>query len=82
MFAQLWEQQLSEKMFGFGRQDIREDVILGFLFDKEADELGISVSEAAVSDYINRMTSGKLTQTDFAEILKTLRLSQSESSKI
>ena len=53
-------------------------MVLGYLLDKEADEMGIVVSEQAVSDYINRVTNKKLTPKDFASVLKTLHLSESE----
>ena len=80
MFAQMLEQEINQRMFGFGRErdDVTEDVLLGYLLDKEADEMGIAVSEQAVSDYINRMTNKKLTPKDFASVLKTLHLSESE----
>ncbi|HUE15514.1 MAG TPA: hypothetical protein VMR25_15215 [Planctomycetaceae bacterium] len=80
MFAQMLEQEISQRMFGFGRErnDVSEDVLLGYLLDKEADEMGIVVSEQAVSDYINRVTNKKLTAKDFASVLKQLHLSESE----
>ncbi len=52
--------------------------VLGFLLDKEADEMGIVVSEHSVSDYINRVTNKKLTSTDFNSVIKSMRLSDSE----
>ncbi len=80
MFAQMLEQEINQRMFGFGRErdDVTEDVLLGYLLDKEADEMGIVVSEQTVSDYINRVTNKKLTPKDFASVLKTLHLSESE----
>jgi len=80
MLSQWWEQQLSQKLFGFGRgrDDVTEDVLLGYLLDKEADEIGIVVSEQAVSDYINRTTNKKLTPKEFADVLKALHLSEAE----
>ncbi len=80
MYAQVLEQQISQQMFGFGRDrdDISDDVVTGFLLDKEADEMGISLSEQAVSDYINRVTNKKLTPQDFNSVLKALHVSESE----
>jgi predicted CopG family antitoxin len=80
MFAQMIEQQIRRSLFGFGHEqnDISEDVVLGFLLDKEADDMGIVVSEQAVSDFINRVTNKKLTSQDFASVLKSMRLSESE----
>lgn len=80
MYAQVIEQQISRHLFGFGRDrdDINEDVLTGYLLDKEADEMGIVVSEQAVSDYINRVTNKKLSDADFAAVLKRTRRSESE----
>jgi hypothetical protein len=80
MFAQILEQQIRRSLFGFGREqeDLSGDIVLGYLLDKEADEMGIVVSEHAVSDYINRVTNKKLTSTDFNSVLKSMRLSESE----
>ena len=80
MFAQMLEQQIRRSLFGFGREqdDLSGDVVLGYLLDKEADEMGIVVSEHAVSDYINRVTNKKLTSTDFNSVIKSMRLSESE----
>jgi hypothetical protein len=79
MYAQMLQQQISQQLFGFGHQrdDMSEDVLTGFLLDKEADEMGIVVSEQAVSDYINRVTNKKLTSQDFASVLKQQRVSES-----
>jgi len=79
--AQFWEQQVSQRMFGFfgrDREDVADDVILGFLLDKEADDLGIVVSDSTVSDYINRMTNGKLTPSAFNATLKVLNVKESQ----
>ena len=80
MFAQMLEQQIRRSLFGFGREqdDLSGDVVLGYLLDKEADEMGIVVSEHTVSDYINRVTNKKLTSTDFNSVIKSMRLSESE----
>src|SRR5579872_1511869 len=80
MLQQWWMQQLNSRLFGFGRdqQDLTDDVVLGFLLDKEADDLGIVVSDGAVSDYINRMTNKRLKASDFTEILKRLHLGESQ----
>jgi predicted CopG family antitoxin len=79
-YQQMLQQQIQRQQFGFGhdRDNMTEDVLLGFLLDKEADEMGISVSEDAVSDYINRITNKKLTTKDFASIVKQQRVSESE----
>ncbi len=79
-YEQMLQQQVARQQFGFGheRDNMTEDVLLGFLLDKEADEMGISVSEEAVSDYINRITNKKLTPNDFTSILKQQHVTESE----
>lgn len=79
-YEQMLQQQIQRHEFGFGhdRDNPTEDVLIGFLLDKEADEMGITVSEDAVSDYIERITNKKLTQKDFNSILKQERVSESE----
>jgi hypothetical protein len=76
-----YEQQLRNVLFGFGldRQgDISDDVVMGFLLDKEADDLGLSVSDGAVSDYINHVTGNKLSPKEYANILKSVHLTEGQ----
>jgi hypothetical protein len=77
---QWWEQQLSARLFGFGRgrEDASDDVIVGFLLGKEADDLGIVVSDEAINDYINRITEKRLKPGDYGAILKSLHVSESQ----
>jgi SurA N-terminal domain len=79
-YEQMLQQQIARQQFGFGheRDNMTEDVLLGFLLDKEADEMGINVSEEAVSDYINRITNKKLSPKDFNGILKQQHVTESE----
>jgi hypothetical protein len=81
MFLNYYEQQLRGVMFGFGMSrgdDVADDVIMGFLLDKEADDMGLTVSDGAVSDYINKITDNKLSQSEYSEILKNLRLTDGQ----
>ncbi len=81
MFLNYYEQQLQGIMFNFGLgqgDDLSQDVIMGYLLDKEADDMGLSVSDGAVSDYINKVTDNKLTPSEYTDILKTLRLTDSQ----
>ncbi|HXY34052.1 MAG TPA: SurA N-terminal domain-containing protein [Planctomycetaceae bacterium] len=80
-YLSYYEQQLRSIMFDFGLEradDISDDVIMGFLLDKEADDMGLSVSDGTVSDYINKVTDNKLSKGDYTEILKSLRLTDSQ----
>jgi SurA N-terminal domain len=81
MFMQYYEQQLRGILFNFGMgngDDVADDVIMGFLLDKEADDLGVSVSDGTVSDYINKVTNNKLSGAEYTEILKSLRLTDGQ----
>ena len=76
-----YEQQLRGILFGFGLdhgEDLSDDVIMGFLLDKEADDLGLSVSDGAISDYINHVTGNKLSQKEYADILKSIHLTEGQ----
>src|SRR5437868_6048454 len=60
--AEMINQRLRERLFGFGRggEGNVDDVVLGYLMDKEADEMGIVVTDSTVSDYIHRVTNKRL----------------------
>lgn len=75
--AQFYSQRLQGLMFGFGRS-FEEDLVLGFLLSKEADEMGITLSDEAVSKYIKQATGDRLTTEDFRKIRSDLQLSESE----
>ena len=64
-------------MFGFGRPG-PQDVVLGFLFRQKADEMGIRVTDDEISQYINQITSNKLSKEDFREIRSDMRVSEGE----
>ncbi|MEQ9410785.1 MAG: hypothetical protein RIK87_23945 [Fuerstiella sp.] len=59
-------------LFGFGHQSMREDVIFGKLLRAEADRLGITVDKDMVGDYLNRITSDKLTRDDYITVRNNL----------
>ncbi len=81
MYLNYYEQQLRSIMFDFGLgqgDDPTNDVIMGFLLDKEADDMGLSVSDGTISDYINKVTDNKLSPTEYGDILKSLRLTDQQ----
>jgi hypothetical protein len=81
MFLNYYEQQLRGVLFDFGMNrgdDMSDDVIMGFLLDKEADDMGLSVSDGTVTDYIHKVTENKLSQSEYSDILKTLRLTDGQ----
>jgi SurA N-terminal domain len=81
MFLNYYEQQLRGILFDFGMNrgdDMSDDVIMGYLLDKEADDLGLSVSDGTVTDYIHKVTDNKLSQSEYSDILKTLRLTDGQ----
>ena len=61
--------------FSFMQQTIDEDVVTGELLRREADRLGIHVTDEAVYDYIRRMTDNKMSKTKFEEIRTGLHVS-------
>ncbi|WP_291175635.1 hypothetical protein [Gimesia sp.] len=58
-------------MFGFGR-DMEDDIILEFLFRKEAEKMNLIISDDAISNYISRYTNNKLSRKAFQETCQQL----------
>lgn len=62
--------------FGFGLP-LDRDVILGYLLRHEAAEMGLKVSDAAVTAYIKELTNNNLSTEEFKKIRRDLGLSES-----
>ena len=60
--------------FRFYTNSDEDDLTFGELMRTEADKLGIVVTDAMVSDYINSRTDEKLSAAAFAEVRSTLKL--------
>ncbi|MGE3313556.1 MAG: hypothetical protein AB7O26_00480 [Planctomycetaceae bacterium] len=75
--AQFYMQRMQASMFGFGRP-FEEDLVLGFLLSQEADEMGIQLGDEAVTKYIIQATDRKLAPSDFAEIRKSIGVSETD----
>ena len=54
--------------FGFGSESVDRDVILGEMFRKEADRLGIVINDAAVNHFIRQASQNKMTAQQFKEV--------------
>jgi hypothetical protein len=75
MFVQ---QQLQRLMFGFGRQPLEQDVLLGHLLRLEAQQHGIVVSDQQIESYLDRISENKLTSNQFKQIVGTQRLTSKQ----
>ncbi|MCA9021950.1 MAG: SurA N-terminal domain-containing protein, partial [Planctomycetaceae bacterium] len=64
-------------LFGFGR-DTEDDIILEFLFRKEAGKMHLVVSDDAVSQYISRYTSNKLSRTAFQKACQSVGVTEGQ----
>ncbi len=64
--------------FGFGSPDPGRDVVLGELLRREADRLGLSVTDSTVNEYIKSVFNGKITAPDMREIRNRLRVGESD----
>lgn len=75
-----WEQGLRYATFGMppGRTPGERDVVLNFLLRKEADKMGIQVSNEAVWSHIDRATRDSLSQNAYVSIRRELSLSEGE----
>ena len=60
------------RLFGFGHQTNREDVIFGKLMRAEADRIGVTVNKDMVNDYLKQITSDMLTEKDYVSIRNSL----------
>lgn len=58
-----------QMLFMYGRP-LEEDVILGQILKHEAEDLGLTVSDEAVSQYINQVTTNQLSQTKFNKVVR------------
>ncbi len=72
--GQLNPQAAEPYMFGFfSRREISiEDLVLGELLRKEADELGVVITDDAVTDLIKKASSDKMTADAFSKIRNNL----------
>ncbi|MEX2285902.1 MAG: SurA N-terminal domain-containing protein [Planctomycetaceae bacterium] len=95
-FRDFWQNQLMRTQFSNGlynpgddsessRPQLQEDVVLGYLLDREADEMGIEVSDEAVNNFIQSIrmfgfsnSERRLSLDDFKEIRTRMRLSESD----
>jgi len=59
--------------FNYGRGSVDRDVILGHLFQKEAERQGIVVSDEAIEGFIEQVTEGKLSSDAFRELLREMQ---------
>ena len=95
ILQQFWQRQLISTQFSNGlhnpaddspdsRMRLQDDVVLGYLLDREADEMGIEVSDEAVNSFIQSIGAmsltgapQKLTRDDFKDIRSKMRVSES-----
>lgn len=64
-------------LFGFGR-DTEDDIILEYLFRKEADKMNLVVSDDTVTQYISRYTNNKLSKAAFQKACQNMRLTEGQ----
>lgn len=68
-------QQVERLLFGFGRE-IDKDVVFTHLLEREAKQLGITVNDDAVSDFLKMICDQKLTTETFQAVRKRLRIGE------
>jgi len=59
-------------------QGQKESAVLNFLFQKEADDLGITISDEAVARFLREAFDGKLTSTDLQRVRSEMRIGGGE----
>ncbi|WP_299467578.1 SurA N-terminal domain-containing protein [uncultured Gimesia sp.] len=64
-------------MFGFGR-DTEDDIILEFLFRKEAEKMNLIVADDAITQYISRYTNNRLSRTAFQKACQNMGLTEGQ----
>jgi hypothetical protein len=72
------EQPPQPQPFGFipttNTASYRENAVMTFLFENEADDLGIHFSDEAVTDYLNDAFGHRLTDADFGQIRSQMQV--------
>lgn len=77
------QRQLPQPAF-FGFADLssvggrKEGAVLNFLFQKEADDLGITISDDAVTRFLDDTFGGKLTKADLQQVRSEMRIGGGE----
>lgn len=63
-----------------GGEEFQRDVVFGFLLNKEADDLGIKISDEAVTDFIIEVPgeAGRLGKSELREILARMEVSEGQ----
>ncbi|WP_437205638.1 hypothetical protein [Planctomicrobium sp. SH664] len=72
---------LPRYLFSFGSRNGEvsdEEIALGEVLRREADKLGIVVTEEAVIEYLNELTRQQLTAEQFTKVRKQMRVPESE----
>ncbi len=79
LMLQFWQQGLENVRFRINpRLPVERDVVLGYLLRKEADRLGITVSDEVVTNHIKQVSRGKLSTQRFREILAEMGLTENQ----
>ncbi len=58
--------------------DPTKDIIVGELLRREAEEMGLSVTDDSVNDYLTSITQNQFTSEDLKQIRNQMRLSESD----
>jgi hypothetical protein len=64
--------------FGFGHPEESRDIVVGELLRREADRIGMQVTDEAVNDFIRSEFDGKIGAGDVREIRRQIGVSESE----
>src|SRR5690606_33534314 len=64
--------------FGFGHPDAPRDLVVGELLRREADRIGMEVTDEAVNDFIRTLFQEKIGAADVREIRNAIGVSESE----
>ncbi len=64
--------------FGFGSPDAGRDVVLGELLRREADRLGVAVTDSTVNEYIKSVFGEQIRAPEIREIRNRLRVSETD----
>ena len=71
-------QRIRRNRFGFyGQENVtQQDVVLGEILRREADDIGMVISDQVVLKFIADVSGGKLTKEAFSKIRRTLQVSE------
>ena len=79
--AYYWDYLTQQMGFNFG-PDLQQSATMSYLLQKEADEIGLRISNQMVQDEINNMTAENLGRLEYQQVLKSMKMTEAQMFEI